>query len=604
MSVTVTRSGNVHSPKGNALALYKDADTGEFFVKDILGRTQNVTTELGEQTLQQTLDFGNVATQDIILTGVLSVLGTSNGIVNNGRYTDTNGSNGTDGQLLSSEGGQTEWVDAPSSGVEGGLQTADGLALTSVVKEITDTLGNATGVKLGTDDVIEFTKRISQTGLGKSTFFGEDVGLNDGGSGNNTAFGHKALTSCTTGSGNDAFGDEALRSLTIGNHNTAIGRYALYEHIDGEYNVAVGRSAMDNCLTGSRNVGVGHNALNHNAGDRSTAVGDASLYNNTTASRNTAVGEASMTLTTTGGNNTAIGVQSMLLNTIGTQNVAVGEHALWSSTTANNNTGIGYQALRSANTGNNVALGRFSGRDYVGSGSVFLGHETGRSVVGNNKLVIHNSDVPNPLLGGDFSTRILEINGLVFQGSLGDSTYFGGDAGLNDDKANRDNVGVGKSALVTNTSGESNVAVGKEALFSNSSGSGNVAVGRGSLMNPSGSRDNCAIGTFSLLNLEDSREVVAVGKSSGVVDSLGDNVKDANSSVFLGANSRPLRNNEENQIVIGTGAVGNGSNTATIGDANLSELHLMGNGGALALRSPNGTLYKLSVSDAGALVIS
>lgn len=40
MSVTVTKPQNVVSPKGNALALYKDPTTGSYYTKDVNGKIQ------------------------------------------------------------------------------------------------------------------------------------------------------------------------------------------------------------------------------------------------------------------------------------------------------------------------------------------------------------------------------------------------------------------------------------------------------------------------------------------------------------------------------------------------------------------------------------
>ena len=105
------------------------------------------------------------------------------------------------------------------------------------------------------------------------------------------------------------------------------------------------------------------------------------------------------------------------------------------------------------------------------------------------------------------------------------------------------------------------------------------------------------------MNVTTTGSAIAIGTSAGNTDGVGVDVTDADKSIFIGASSKPLANSNSNEIVIGFGAVGNGSDTATIGDANVTELHLMKPGAAIALRSPNGTIFKLSVSDAGALVI-
>jgi len=55
-----------------------------------------------------------------------------------------------------------------SGAIEGGLQTADGLALSSTNKSITDSLLNDSGLKLGTGTTIELTKELHLTEPGES----------------------------------------------------------------------------------------------------------------------------------------------------------------------------------------------------------------------------------------------------------------------------------------------------------------------------------------------------------------------------------------------------------------------------------------------------
>jgi hypothetical protein len=74
--------------------------------------------------------------------------------------------------------------------------------------------------------------------------------------------------------------------------------------------------------------------------------------------------------------------------------------------------------------------------------------------------------------------------------------------------------------------------------------------------------------------------------------------------VHIGYNSKSLADNASNEIVIGANAVGNGNNTATIGDTSLETLHLNKSGAGIVLKSPDGTKYKLSVANGGTLSIS
>ena len=69
MAITVSSPNNIKSPDGNALAVFKDATSGLLFVKDINGQTQNVDFNSTGSTLQQVLDTGNSAIQNMSVDG-------------------------------------------------------------------------------------------------------------------------------------------------------------------------------------------------------------------------------------------------------------------------------------------------------------------------------------------------------------------------------------------------------------------------------------------------------------------------------------------------------------------------------------------------------
>ena len=105
-----------------------------------------------------------------------------------------------------------------------------------------------------------------------------------------------------------------------------------------------------------------------------------------------------------------------------------------------------------------------------------------------------------------------------------------------------------------------------------------------------------AVGFRALPDLETGARNVAVGYNTG-----GTARNNLNDSVFIGDRAISQLDNQTNQIVIGATATGNGSNTVTLGNTNVTELHVGGNGAGLVLKSPNGTAYKITVSDAGAI---
>jgi hypothetical protein len=197
-------------------------------------------------------------------------------------------------------------------------------------------------------------------------------------------------TSSTTGviyKGDVAFIHDFKISTALG-YNTYLGLDA------GNFNSGSGPN-----YNGSNNTGLGFNALHSiSTGYANTAVGSLALSGNTTGIENTAMGLQAMLVNTTGGKNTAIGYMALYQNTTGAQNTAVGFNSNYNNQTGSYNTIIGYEA------GKGAAL-------HSKSGNVFIGYQAGYSETGSNKLYIDNSNTASPLIGGDFSTNEVAVNG-------------------------------------------------------------------------------------------------------------------------------------------------------------------------------------------------
>ena len=140
----------------------------------------------------------------------------------------------------------------------------------------------------------------------------------------------------------------------------------------------------------------------------------------------------------------------------------------------------------------------------------------------------------------------LTVNGISFGKGAGTGTF---------------NIANGTDALISNTIGSSNTAIGKSSLRDNISGSVNTAVGSNSLRFK-------AAGDYN----------TAIGSDAGLVIGNGvDLNQTSNFSVYLGSNTKPLLNNQTNQIVIGYNATGAGSDTVTIGNTSITTTRLRGN---------------------------
>jgi hypothetical protein len=97
--------------------------------------------------------------------------------------------------------------------------------------------------------------------------------------------------------------------------------------------------------------------------------------------------------------------------------------------------------------------------------------------------------------------------------------------------------------MTSNTSGTSNIAIGNSTLISNTTGNTNIAIGN---------------------------------QAGRYISTAGPNETPSN-SIFIGYDTRALANNETNQIVIGHNAIGNGSNTVTIGNDSITSNIFSGN---------------------------
>lgn len=126
----------------------------------------------------------------------------------------------------------------------------------------------------------------------------------------------------------------------------------------------------------------------------------------------------------------------------------------------------------------------------------------------------------------------------IFIGNGGDNvTYTSGDSGSY-------NTGVGFNAFSSITTGYRNVAFGQSAMSALTTGYFNVAIG-----------DNA--GRF--------------------ISGSSDLITTSNSSIFIGRSSQSNANGNTNEIVIGNEAVGNGSNSTTLGNSSITKTILAGN---------------------------
>ncbi len=149
-------------------------------------------------------------------------------------------------------------------------------------------------------------------------------------------------------------------------------------------------------------------------------------------------------------------------------------------------------------------------------------------------------------------------------------------------------VGLGKAAVSTNstfgvdtlnfanTSGSDNSAFGYHALKSNTTGINNSAVGSGALEGNTGGAYNTSMGYQSLQVLTSGDGNVAIGYLAGKENSSFGNNITCNSSVLIGYKAKVNASGQTNQIVIGSDAIGLGSNTVVLGNTSITNTYLRG----------------------------
>lgn len=138
------------------------------------------------------------------------------------------------------------------------------------------------------------------------------------------------------------------------------------------------------------------------------------------------------------------------------------------------------------------------------------------------------------------------------------------------------NMGMGKDALASLTSGLGNMAIGSRAVYSTSTNNHNVGVGTEALFSATGGL-NVGIGGFAGSNLAGVSYNTCIGYEAGRYHSNGSTaLTGASSSTYLGARCRGNNNSDSNSIVIGADAIGDGANTTVLGTSSTTQTKLHG----------------------------
>ena len=267
-----------------------------------------------------------------------------------------------------------------------------------------------------------------------------------------------------------------------------------------------------------------------------------------------------------GSANTMIGAYSLLYGSPGSNNTAVGTMSLASLTNTgnegNDNTAVGTNAIRQGGAANG------SRNTAVGSAALSNGSGTyNNTAVGYNTLAAGISGASNTAVG----TFALQNNTTAnYNVGIGYET-------LKNTTTGGSNTAIGKGAMLSNISGDVNTAIGESALISNTNGRYNTSIGVQSQEQNTSGQSNTAIGVAAIDRNGTGSNNAVLGAFAGryIADNATSNTV-INNSVLLGFNARPLSNNANNEIVIGYNAIGNGSNTVTLGNSSITSVKTSG----------------------------
>jgi len=193
-------------------------------------------------------------------------------------------------------------------------------------------------------------------------------------------------------------------------------------------------------------------------------------------------------------------------------------------------------------------------------------------ITGNNNTALGDSVMPGATTAS-FNTGI---------GALSLNAFVNGN----------NNTAVGTDSMKLSNGASFNTSIGTGSLKAATVGQGNTAIGFSALAEKTTTNFNTAVGNNCLGNITTGFRNTAVGNDAGkfTADGITSNLT-GNQSIFIGDSAKPLANAQNNQIVIGYDAIGNGANTATIGNNSIVKTILKGSVG-VGTTLPN---YKLEV---------
>jgi hypothetical protein len=231
-----------------------------------------------------------------------------------------------------------------------------------------------------------------------------------------------------------------------------------------------------------------------------------------------------------------------------------------------------------------------SGQAYGGSNGGSKNHYSGLNAglettiamkntgVGNNALKNATSGWANTAVGYNALSAGIGTGALTISG--GGTEFYAnvaiGESAMAATTTGSYNTAVGCNSMFKNTTGINNTCIGLHALNENTTGSYNTAVGGRAIMNNVAGVSNVGIGSNALTNIIQGSKNTIIGTFAASKDSTTANITALENCISIGYYSKPKESGDTNEIIIGYEAIGQGSNTTTIGNDNITDTYLKG----------------------------
>ncbi len=257
----------------------------------------------------------------------------------------------------------------------------------------------------------------------------------------------------------DGASGEALTTDGAGNltwSSTVVGATTSVADADSDTKIQVEEGSDDNIIrfdmSGTEFIRLDSGRIEIVNTGNSIFIGEEAGYNdNYSSNYNLFMGYQSGYENTSGYGNIFTGYKSGYGNTTGYSNLFLGSSAGRNNTSGFGNIFLGSETGEGNDDGQyNVMIGYQAGTSNTsGDKNIFIGYRAGKNATGSNKLYIDNSATSSPLIYGDFSSNLIEINGAltVTDKITTNSNWISGDGDDEGIFINSDgNIGIGTNS--------------------------------------------------------------------------------------------------------------------------------------------------------------